>query len=102
MRRQIILKHGLLLSIISPTIPTQCVNTLLHPVQNQTETACSSETSVNFYQTTWCHIPEDYILQSDVDCFLRVFSRSDYSQFTSAEIPTGCSASYMALKLEIL
>jgi hypothetical protein len=23
------------------------------------ESLCSSETSVNLYQTTWCHIPED-------------------------------------------
>jgi dienelactone hydrolase len=27
--------------------------------------ARSSETSVNFYQAAWCHIPEDSILESD-------------------------------------
>jgi hypothetical protein len=44
------------------------------------ETACSSETSVNYYQIILYHIPEDCILQSDVDGFLWVFSRSNYLQ----------------------
>jgi hypothetical protein len=28
------------------------------------EVLCSSETSVDFYQTTWCHFPDDSTLQS--------------------------------------
>jgi hypothetical protein len=28
--------------------------------------ACTSETLVNFYQTTWCNDPEDSHLQNDI------------------------------------
>jgi hypothetical protein len=31
------------------------------------EAVCSSEMSVNFYQTAWCHIPEDNILEIQFD-----------------------------------
>jgi hypothetical protein len=35
------------------------------------EAVCSSETSLNFYQTTWCHIPEDNILPEEIFAVFR-------------------------------
>jgi hypothetical protein len=48
------------------------VSRLAYSLSLEMEAIHSSEISVNFYQTTWFHIPEDSIVHSY--CFVRALS----------------------------